>query len=122
MDDLAELKAMCEALRTECIKFFEEGNKTAGTRARKMLQNVKQKAQQLRVSIQETKRAMDLVKFEQEQAGGGGENGVGVGAAVAPAQEGVVLQSDAAMGGEEMDFEGAALSNATQGILPPGME
>ncbi len=120
MDDLAELKAMCEALRTECIKFFEEGNKTAGTRARKMLQQVKGKAQELRVAIQERKRAMDLVKFEQEQAGGGSV-GVGgtAGNGMVSAQEGLMLQSEGATtglaAGGDMEFEGAS------GMMP-GME
>ena len=36
---------------------FERGNKSAGTRARKSLQNIKKIAQDLRVSIHESKKS-----------------------------------------------------------------
>jgi hypothetical protein len=43
-----------EALKAEYEK-FERGNKSAGTRARKSLQNVKKIAQEIRIQIQEAK-------------------------------------------------------------------
>lgn len=44
-----------EALKKEYEK-FERGNKSAGTRARKVLQNIKRLCQDVRVQIQETKK------------------------------------------------------------------
>jgi hypothetical protein len=43
------------ALKAEYEK-FERGNKSAGTRARKVLQNIKSLAQELRVDIQQSKK------------------------------------------------------------------
>jgi hypothetical protein len=44
-----------EILKQEYEK-FERGNKSAGTRARKSLQNIKKIAQDLRIAIQDTKK------------------------------------------------------------------
>jgi len=44
-----------ETLKMEYEK-FERGNKSAGTRARKSLQNIKKISQDLRVSIQDSKK------------------------------------------------------------------
>lgn len=44
-----------EVLKSEYEK-FERGNKSAGTRARKSLQNIKKIAQDLRIQIQDTKK------------------------------------------------------------------
>lgn len=43
-----------EVLKVDYEK-FERGNKSAGTRARKTLQNIKKLAQEIRVDIQNTK-------------------------------------------------------------------
>lgn len=51
---LEKLEAEIELLKSEYQK-FERGNKSAGTRARKLLQNVKSVCQDLRVYIQEVK-------------------------------------------------------------------
>jgi hypothetical protein len=45
-----------EVLKQEYEK-FERGNKSAGTRARKSLQNIKKIAQDLRVEIQDAKKS-----------------------------------------------------------------
>ena len=45
-----------EILKQEYEK-FERGNKSAGTRARKSLQNIKKIAQQIRVQIQDAKKS-----------------------------------------------------------------
>ena len=55
MDLLQELEAEVELFKTEYSR-FGRGNKVAGTRARKHLQNVKKTAQELRNSIQSTKK------------------------------------------------------------------
>ncbi|MGA2506789.1 MAG: hypothetical protein ABSF80_04860 [Chitinispirillaceae bacterium] len=44
-----------EVLKAEYEK-FERGNKSAGTRARKSLQNIKKISQEIRIQIQETKQ------------------------------------------------------------------
>lgn len=44
-----------EALKVEYEK-FTKGNKSAGTRARKCLQNIKNQAQELRKEIQNSKK------------------------------------------------------------------
>ena len=40
------------------VEKFEDGNKSAGTRIRKNMQNVKNLAQQIRVEVQEQKNAV----------------------------------------------------------------
>ena len=47
-----------ELLKVEYDK-FQRGNKSAGTRARKCLQNIKKHAQDIRVAIQDTKKDED---------------------------------------------------------------
>ena len=44
-----------EALKAEYEK-FERGNRSAGTRARKCLQNIKKVCQEIRIEIQEAKK------------------------------------------------------------------
>lgn len=72
MEKLAQLKETVDTIGKDSSKFFEKGNKAAGTRARKNLQELKKLAQELRVAIQDTKANM--------AAGGAGGDGVGVGA------------------------------------------
>jgi archaellum component FlaC len=52
---LQKLLDEIENLKMEYEK-FERGNKSAGTRARKSLQNVKKISQEIRNQIQETKK------------------------------------------------------------------
>lgn len=49
------LKQNVEAFEREYEK-FERGNKSAGTRARKVLQEIKRNCQDIRVAIQGTKK------------------------------------------------------------------
>jgi hypothetical protein len=51
---LQKLLDEIEALKVEYEK-FERGNKSAGTRARKSLQNIKRICQEIRIQIQEAK-------------------------------------------------------------------
>jgi hypothetical protein len=50
------------AILKEEIEKFERGNKSAGTRARKILQNIKRVAQDVRVYIQTAKKTEDAGK------------------------------------------------------------
>jgi hypothetical protein len=52
---LNELLALLESARDDNAKFFERGNAAAGTRVRKIMQEVKALAQELRIDIQEAK-------------------------------------------------------------------
>ena len=53
---LQKLVDEIELLKVEYEK-FERGNKSAGTRARKSLQNIKKICQEIRIQIQEAKKA-----------------------------------------------------------------
>jgi len=59
MDDginiLEEMIARLECIRADYAKFYEDGNNAAGTRVRKVMQEIKVDAQDLRLHIQETK-------------------------------------------------------------------
>lgn len=50
-----EMQDLLEELKPDITKFYEKGNKAAGTRARKTLQEMKKKAQDIRMEIQEWK-------------------------------------------------------------------
>jgi hypothetical protein len=52
--NIEKLEAEMEQLKIEMEK-FDRGNKSAGTRARKVLQNVKAICQEMRVEIQSKK-------------------------------------------------------------------
>ena len=52
-----EIKVIVDQLQDDMDKFFDKGNKTAGTRARKSLQDLKALAQEIRVQIQNSKKA-----------------------------------------------------------------
>ena len=57
MNKLEELIALLEEARADYDKFYEKGNSAAGTRVRKVMQEVKNAAQDLRVDIQNTKNS-----------------------------------------------------------------
>lgn len=50
-----EMNELLDQLEPDITKFYEKGNKAAGTRARKTLQAMKKKAQDIRMEIQEWK-------------------------------------------------------------------
>ncbi len=52
-----EMNELLDELRPDVKKFYDKGNKAAGTRARKTLQEVKKKAQEIRMEIQEWKNS-----------------------------------------------------------------
>ncbi len=58
MSHIQALENEIAALKEEFEK-FEKGNKSAGTRARKVLQNIKRISQDIRVQIQVAKKGED---------------------------------------------------------------
>ena len=57
MNKLEELIALLEEARGDYDKFYEKGNNAAGTRIRKVMQEVKSAAQEIRVDVQNTKNS-----------------------------------------------------------------
>lgn len=55
METLEEIKTMVESMSVDVTKFYN-GNKSAGTRARKSAQEIKALLQKLRGEILETKK------------------------------------------------------------------
>lgn len=55
MSRLNEVKSLMAGLEEDLVKFYDKGNKAAGTRARKQLQDLKKLAQDIRVEIQNIK-------------------------------------------------------------------
>lgn len=55
MSRFDEMSELLDQLEPDINKFYEKGNKAAGTRARKTLQEIKKKAQDIRMEIQEWK-------------------------------------------------------------------
>jgi hypothetical protein len=56
MNRFNEIKALVDDLEVDMEKFYSKGNKTAGTRARKSLQELKKLSQDIRVDIQNSKK------------------------------------------------------------------
>ena len=50
-----DMKNLLDQLEPDINKFYNKGNKAAGTRARKTLQEMKKKAQEIRLEIQDMK-------------------------------------------------------------------
>jgi len=55
-----EIKSLIDELEPDMEKFYEKGNKAAGTRARKTLQELKKLAQEVRLEIQDMKNAGEV--------------------------------------------------------------
>lgn len=55
MSKFEELKDFVTVLESDFGKFYDDGNKAAGTRIRKAMQELKTMAQDIRVDIQEKK-------------------------------------------------------------------
>ena len=58
MEKVTEFENLVEAFKDDYEKFKEKGNKTAGTRARKTLQEIRNFAKDTRDEINSTKREM----------------------------------------------------------------
>ncbi|MEL6672413.1 MAG: histone H1 [Bacteroidota bacterium] len=55
MEKYAKLKSLIVSIEEDFSKFYDKGNKAAGTRARKAMQEVKVLAQDIRKEIQSAK-------------------------------------------------------------------
>jgi len=55
MSRFADLKGFVDSLEDDFNKFYQKGNKAAGTRVRKAMQELKRTAQDIRVEIQSKK-------------------------------------------------------------------
>lgn len=55
MSRFDEIKGIISGIEDDMVKFYEKGNKAAGTRARKGLQNLKKLSQEIRLEIQDIK-------------------------------------------------------------------
>lgn len=55
MSRIDEVKGLMSELELELDKFYNKGNKAAGTRARKALQELKKLSQEIRLEIQDMK-------------------------------------------------------------------
>lgn len=60
MEKLTQFEALLTSLKEDYTKFMEKGNKVAGTRARKTLQEIRNLAKDTRDDISNTKK--DMVK------------------------------------------------------------
>jgi len=57
MEIFEKIKALLAETEEDASKFYEKGNKAAGTRVRKNMQTLKQLAQELRLDVQNNKNA-----------------------------------------------------------------
>lgn len=64
MSRFTELRDLLNSFEKDFIKFYEKGNKSAGTRLRKHMNELKRKSQEIRKEIQEIK-----IKAKEAQAG-----------------------------------------------------
>ena len=55
MSRYSELVDLVHSFEKDFIKFYEKGNKSAGTRVRKSMNELKRKAQDIRKEVQEVK-------------------------------------------------------------------
>ena len=55
MNRFSELRELVGTFEKDFIKFYEKGNKSAGTRVRKHMNELKKKAQEIRKEVQEMK-------------------------------------------------------------------
>jgi len=55
MSRFDEIQSVITGIEDDMVKFYEKGNKAAGTRARKGLQNLRKLAQEVRLEIQDIK-------------------------------------------------------------------
>ena len=55
MSRIDEIKSLMAELEEDLVKFYDKGNKAAGTRARKQLQDLKKLSQDIRLEIQDMK-------------------------------------------------------------------
>lgn len=59
MSRIQELLDLIQTFQKDFEKFYEKGNKSAGTRVRKHMAELKRKAQEIRNEVQEMKKGQD---------------------------------------------------------------
>ncbi len=59
MSRFTELVELVQTFEKDFIKFYDKGNKSAGTRVRKHMAELKRKAQEIRIEVQEIKGSSD---------------------------------------------------------------
>jgi hypothetical protein len=57
MESFEQIKQIMSGVEGDLAKFLEKGNKTAGTRVRQAMQEVKKLAQQVRLDVQGKKNS-----------------------------------------------------------------
>ncbi len=57
MESYEKLVALVESMKENVDKFFDKGNKSAGTRVRTQCQEIKKLAQELRLEVQNAKKS-----------------------------------------------------------------
>jgi hypothetical protein len=57
MELLNEIQEVLNSVQEDATKFYEKGNKAAGTRVRKAMQQIKSLAQDVRVDVSEKNKA-----------------------------------------------------------------
>ena len=55
MSRIQELRDLLGTFEKDFVKFYDKGNKSAGTRVRKHMNDLKKKAQEIRKEVQEIK-------------------------------------------------------------------
>ena len=55
MSRLQEVRELVDSFEKDFVKFYDKGNKSAGTRVRKAMNELKKKAQEIRKEVQEFK-------------------------------------------------------------------
>lgn len=60
MSRIEQVRSLVSELEPDMEKFYEKGNKAAGTRARKTLQEIKKLSQEIRIEIQNKKNSGDV--------------------------------------------------------------
>ncbi len=58
MSRFTEVRDLLDSFEKDFVKFYEKGNKSAGTRVRKDMNELKRKAQEIRKEVQDMKAAM----------------------------------------------------------------
>ena len=59
MSRYTELVELVQTFEKDFIKFYDKGNKSAGTRVRKHMAELKRKAQDIRIEVQDLKGSSD---------------------------------------------------------------
>lgn len=60
MSRIEQMQSLVAELEPDMEKFYEKGNKAAGTRARKKLQEIKKVSQEIRLEIQDMKNSGEV--------------------------------------------------------------